>query len=135
MKITLTKTGDPFQFTAQNESGAQTRMDASTSVGGTNTGLRPMEHLVAALAGCAAIDLLIILQKKRIEITDLEIDIFAERKEETPSAFRSIQLQFKVAGAAPESVYPVAGRVLEKYCSVAASLHPDISITHTVNEL
>ena len=83
MKISLKRLDDAFQFEATNEDGRTVHMDAAENIGGKNQGVRPMQMLLMAAAGCAAIDIISILKKQRQEISDFEMDVDGER--ETPS--------------------------------------------------
>jgi len=54
-------------------------MDAGPSDGGQNTGLRPMELLLAGAGGCSGMDVVSILKKKRQDVTGLEINVKGEK--------------------------------------------------------
>ena len=59
--------------------------DASTDIGGGDAALRPMELLLAGLSSCSSIDVVLLLQKMRQPLTDIRVDIKAERRQnETP---------------------------------------------------
>ena len=51
-------------FVGNAASGFPVQMDSDSSYGGTNSGIRPMEMIALGLAGCTAMDVLSILQKK-----------------------------------------------------------------------
>ena len=54
-------------------------MDVAPEVGGRNLGLRPMEMVLLGLGGCTAIDVLHMLRKGRQPITDMRVELNAER--------------------------------------------------------
>lgn len=133
MKLELQRIEAPFVFALTNASGNVTHVDASEAIGGKNKGLRPMELLAGSLAACAAIDALLMLEKQREKIDDFSVRIFAARSEGTPAKFESIELEFACSPSVDR------GRLerniqlaIEKYCSVAASLNPDIHIHYTI---
>lgn len=120
----------PFGMEARNEAGFSLAMDAGPAVGGQGQGWRPMEVLLASLAGCSTIDVLHILRKQRLDVRDVQVRVAGERDPEaTPSPFTEIRIHWDIYGAVPEEK---AGRAvslsLEKYCSVAAHLEAKAKI-------
>lgn len=135
MKLALTRVDRPYVFEIENESGLITRMDATPAIGGKNAGFRPMELLAASLAGCAAIDILRILEKKHISTERFSIDIEAKRTDRLPSVFEWIHLSISLDSSIDEAVVrKVVDLTLENYCSVAASLNKQIAIRYSINE-
>lgn len=88
----------------------------------------PPDALLSALATCAGIDVLDILAKRRTPAARLVVDIEAARRAEPPRRFVRIALTFTVDGAGIERTHAerAVRLAFEKYCSVAASLAPDI---------
>lgn len=133
MKLKLNRLNEQVAFEIQNEEGLKVQVDGSASVGGEGLGIRPMELLASSLASCASIDVLLILKKKRIELTHFEVEILARRKDAVPASFESIHLIFQI-GINDESD-PVGKAVelsVKKYCSVATSLDKAIKISWEV---
>jgi putative redox protein len=94
-----------------------------------------MELLAGSVAACMAIDLLGILKKQRTLVKDFRILIDAERVDAVPAPFESIQLLILVDAAIDtERLQRNAELVLQKYCSVTASLDPNIKITVQVKQ-
>lgn len=102
--------------------------------GGSETGLTPPEALVAALASCAAIDVVDVLAKRRTPVERLRVETEGIRREEAPRRFTRLRLTFHLDGAGIEAVHAERAVALafEKYCSVAASLAPDTAVTTIV---
>ncbi len=88
------------------------------------TGMKPSDLLMVALAGCTAMDVVGILQKKRQDLRSFEINVTGEQDEEPPWAFRRINLEFVVSGRGiKEKAVADAIRLSEeKYCSVSATV-------------
>ncbi len=88
------------------------------------TGMKPSDLLMVALAGCTAMDVVGILQKKRQDLRGFEINVTGEQDEEPPWAFRRINLEFVVSGRGiKEKAVADAIRLSEeKYCSVSATV-------------
>lgn len=123
MRISLKQQKD-LHFIAENSSGQQSHIDLH------EVGMRPMEHLLSALASCAAFDVVEILKKQRQDLRNLTIEANGERpKDEVPKPFRKIHLVFKVYGSVEEKKAKRAvSLAVEKYCSVGASLDPTIEV-------
>ncbi len=134
MKITLKRLNDAYHMRATNESGNSIEMDGSPAIGGENLGARPMEAVLMSLAGCSSIDVISILKKMKQEVTDYDVEVTAERRDEIPSIFTKIHMKFIVKGKniEEEKVKRAAQLSAEKYCSVSKILEPTADITWEV---
>lgn len=133
MALVLKRINDKVAFEVTNTTGQSIRFDANPEAGGEGLGIRPMEGLASSVAACASIDILLILKKKRIELSNYEVDIQTERKDATPAPFTKIHLVFTIGKEDPiEQVQKAVVLGVEKYCSVSSSLDPTITITHEV---
>ena len=65
MKVTLKRINNAFKFEATGSTTVPVYIDASSTIGGHNEGVRPMEMLLMGLGGCSAFDLIEILRKQR----------------------------------------------------------------------
>ena len=63
-----------------------------------NSGMKPSELILSALAGCASVDVVDILAKKRTPLSHLEVQVTAEQDAEPPWTFRKIFVKFLVKG-------------------------------------
>jgi putative redox protein len=97
MKATVNWQGK-LKFTGTADSGNIVAMDADSQVGGTGEGVRPMEMIALGLAGCTAMDVISILQKKRQEVTHFEVKVDAPRSEDHPKVFRSAEITYEITG-------------------------------------
>jgi len=99
-------------------------MDANEELGGFNAASRPMELFLIGLGGCTGMDVLSILKKKRIPLTDFEIQVEAEQAEDYPKIFTKIKIHFIVHGKNINKID--VERAIElsetKYCSASAML-------------
>ena len=73
MTVDLVRVDDAFHFAATGTSNVTLDIDGSTDIGGHNAGARPMEMLLMGLAGCSAIDVIVILNKQKQIIDDFKI--------------------------------------------------------------
>ncbi len=85
-------------FMGTSDSGFEVALGADPAVGGSGDGFRPMELMAVSLAGCTAMDVISILQKKRQEVTAFEVKVRAARAEEHPKVFTSAVIEYEVTG-------------------------------------
>ena len=131
MKIEINRVAGAH-FEAKNESGNTIQMDGPEMLGGENKGFRPMETVLAALAGCSAMDILLVMQKKRQPLEGLKVSVEAERADAVPAVFTKIHLHYEGGGDIEEAKLKKAVELsVEKYCSVAHMLAPTVEITHS----
>ena len=134
MKISIKRTDDDFAMEAVNEDGNLLQMDGAINIGGHATGFRPMQLLLAAVGGCSAIDVILILKKQKQIIEDFDVEVEGEREKIGDySLFRDITLHFKIKGEVELDKAERAVKLsLEKYCSVSKTLEPTAKINYKV---
>lgn len=91
--------------------------------------------LLLSLASCLAMDVRQILEKGRVSVTGLDVEVVGTRAPEPPRRFESIRMVFAVEGPAEED----RGRMeralslsRSKYCSVLHTLRPDLELDLTI---
>ena len=94
----------------------------------------PVELLLLAAATCSAADVVSILEKQRVVLKSLQVAMQGTRREEHPRRFTALRFAFTIAGAGLDETQArhAIDLSLEKYCSVMASLAPDIRVTYDV---
>jgi putative redox protein len=94
----------------------------------------PMLSLLLAAASCSGSDVVIILQKMRVELRELRIEVTGQRREQEPRRYTAIHFDYHVAGQSLDQAKAnrAVSLSIEKYCSVIHSLAPDIAITYAV---
>jgi len=118
------------KFIATNAAGATGVIDGPAELGGENAGLRPMETLLAAMAGCSSMDVIKILKKQRQHLERLEVEVEGERTDAVPAVFTKIHLRFKGYGPIdPKKLQKAVELSIKKYCSVSKMLQPKVEIT------
>lgn len=92
----------------------------------------PVQALLLAGASCTGIDVVLILEKMRIKLRSLRIESRGERRETHPRRFQAINYTFIASGDGldKDKLDRAVALSVEKYCSVLASLAPDIRVTH-----
>lgn len=125
----LTRVGT-VAFSARAGSGGELVLDGSPDLGGTGQGMRPMELLLAGLAGCAAIDVVHILSRQRQGLEDLKVSVRGTRPDTSPAPFTAIHLVFEATGEVLPAKLERAVRLsVEKYCSVRLTIGDDVEVT------
>src|SRR5215469_1197080 len=103
------------EFEARRAGGPGMRID-----GDSKSALSPFDTLLAAIATCAATDVVAILAKQRTPVRSLSVSVEAQRVDATPRRLASAILHFSIG--APGATPAKAGRAVElsvtKYCSV-----------------
>ncbi|ENS5333163.1 OsmC family protein [Salmonella enterica] len=116
-------------FLGESSSGHQILMDGNSG----DKAPSPMEMVLMAAGGCSAIDVVSILQKGRQNVTNCEVKLTSERREDSPRLFTHINLHFIVTGSdlKEAAVARAVDLSAEKYCSVALMLEKAVNITHS----
>lgn len=128
------------KFEAMSGSDHRVVMDGPPDHGGENSGPRPMEMLLMGLGGCSSFDVVSILEKSRQKVSNVEVDISAERASEVPAVFTRIHLHFVVEGRALKEaqVKRAVSLSAEKYCSASIMFERagvDVSHSYEIIEL
>ena len=97
----------------------------------------PMLTLLLAAASCSGSDVVLILQKMRIQLRQLRIEVAGQRREQEPRRYTNIHFDYYIGGEGLDQAKATRAVNLsvEKYCSVIHSLAPDIAITYAVSLL
>ncbi|MEJ2115581.1 MAG: OsmC family protein [Gammaproteobacteria bacterium] len=119
-------------FQAETGSGHTLTMDGPPEHGGRNLAARPMEMILVGLGGCSAFDVVEILEKSRQHVNDCQIEIDAERANDIPAVFTKIHMHFIISGDGlhEKHVKRAVELSVDKYCSVAKMLRPDVDISY-----
>lgn len=128
-RLTVAHTGKGFAIESTTPAGV--RMTFDNPPGGT-TGGSPMEHLLAAFAACALMDVDLILRKKRLTFSNLRCECVGARPDTGDvKPFTGIRFVFRVDGDVPKKAFDDAVRLsVEKYCSVGATLKAPPSVAY-----
>lgn len=119
-------------FDGSGDAGHVVRLDSPQAEGGP-TGPSPMELVLIGLAGCTAMDVISILEKKRQKVTGFEVHASGVRAEEHPRVYTDITLEYVVRGRGvdPQAVERAIELSEGKYCSVSGMLSKTAKITTT----
>jgi len=116
-------------FVGQNSAGGEVWMGPYRD----KAGIGPMQLLLAAIAGCTGEDIVSILQKKRIQLEDMQIRVRGKRAADYPRIWTDIQVTYLLWGMdiPPKDVEQAIQLSEEKYCSVGIMLRSSTHVTST----
>ena len=108
-------------FTA-HINGHKVNMDTTADDGGQDSGASPKRLMLAALAGCTGIDIVSVLNKMRVNFSDLSIDIHAALTNEHPKTYNFVKVTYKIRLAEEDKPKMIKAVDLSKdtYCGVFA---------------
>ena len=104
----------------------------SSQDAGNGTGISPSQLLLVALGGCTSYDVVDILEKKRQQLTGLEVIITGEQEPDPPWTYRKIHVQYVVRGKGlrEKAVRDAIELSEQKYCSVGATVRGAVEVTY-----
>ncbi len=119
--------GAGLRFRAETDNGFAFVVDSGE--GAVAAG--PMDLLIVALGACGAMDVISILRKKRQEVTAYTVELVGQRREGHPRAYTKIEILHRLSGRHlnPAAIEDAIRLSETKYCSVQASLEPQVEIT------
>jgi putative redox protein len=122
------------QFVAESGSGHAVVLDGAPEYGGRNSGMRPMEMVLAGTAACTAFDVVSILKKMRQDITDVAVDVNGDRAEENPKVFTKLHFIYRVSGNKLDAakVEQAVKLSKEKYCSATIMLAKTADVSYEI---
>jgi putative redox protein len=92
-------------------------------------GPTPVQTLAFALAGCMAMDVLVVVRKGRYPLEALTARLVAERAPTDPRRIVKVDLRYTLKGDIPEDRVARAIQLSrDKYCSVWHSMRSDIEL-------
>jgi putative redox protein len=137
MKIKLNRINQSVHLQAVNEQGNVVDIDGAESIGGEGKGARPMQLMLMGLGGCSSMDVLSILQKQKVVLSNYNVNIDAERDpDSTPSLFTNIKIEFIFEGddlgeVQVKKIKRAVELSMTKYCSVTKIIEKTANITYS----
>ena len=125
-EITATWKGE-LTFVGQNAAGGTVQMGVLDG----RPGIGPMQLLLAAIAGCTGEDIVSILQKKRLKLTDMQVRVSGKRADDYPMVWTNIHITYLIWGKdiRTKDVEQAIELSETKYCSVGLMLGKSSKIT------
>jgi putative redox protein len=125
-EITATWKGE-MTFVGQNQAGGSVQMGTLDG----KPGVGPMQLLLVGLAGCTGVDIVDILIKKRVQLSDLQVKVQAKKANDFPMIWTDIHITYLIWGddIHQKDVEQAIKLSEEKYCSVSIMLGKSARIT------
>lgn len=100
---------------------------------GQRPGFAPLELMALSVAGCTGMDVISILQKKRQQVSALELRIHTERAERHPRVWTRVKIEYLITGKDidPQAVERSIQLSAEKYCSAQNMINKAVPIEHS----
>jgi len=115
------------------------RIDLASKLDPGEPGFRPMELLAMGLAGCTAMDVISILQKKRQDVVDFEVRVHTEKAKDYPQIWTHTEIEYVVTGRNidPKAVERAMELSKNTYCPAQNMLGKavDIKLKYTIIEI
>lgn len=131
MEATL-KWTEGWQFVGRAGDGPAIVIDSHDGGGGPT----PMELVLMGIAGCTAIDIVVVLEKKRIPFDAFEVHISGERADEHPKRYTAVHVEYVLKGRdiKPKAVERAIELSETKYCSAIASINAEVTSSYKIIE-
>ena len=115
-------TGDGLHYVGADTKGNQIPMGGSDP--------SPSQLMLLGLAGCTGMDVISILQKKRQNVSDVEVMVLGHQPDNYPKPYHKVQLHFVVKGEGLDSQAVERAIKLseDKYCVVGQTLKGNTEI-------
>ncbi len=112
-------------FTGTTQQGYEIAFDAHAQ-----WGCKPTEALLLSLAGCMGIDVVMFLQKMRVQLTSFKMELVGERNPTPPQYFKAIEIVLHIGGKNlnAQKVDRAVSLSHDKYCSVYNTLRKDLEM-------
>lgn len=101
--------------------GHKIEIDTDEAGGGKNLGTRPKALMLVSLAGCTGFDVVSILDKMRVNFSDLEINVDGHLTESEPAIYDKVVIHYTIrVNKEDEAKVEKAVKLSnEKYCGVS----------------
>ncbi len=109
-------------------------IDLDSTDDGNDTGPRPKALMLVSLAGCTGVDVVMILNKMRVEFSDFSIDVEGELTDTEPKVYHTVKLIYyiKVKKEDKVKVEKAVDLSQNKYCGVSAMFRQFCTLTSEI---
>lgn len=125
-----------MNFTA-DVNGHSIEIDKDEAGGGNNIGTRPKVLMLVSLAGCTGLDVVSILNKMRVNFSDLSIKVDGSLTETEPKVYDKVLVHYtiKVDKADEAKVKKAIKLSQEKYCGVTKMFETFAKVSSEIHYL
>jgi putative redox protein len=109
-------------------------IDLDKAGGGNDLGTSPKILMLISLAGCTGLDVVGILNKMRVNFSDLSIKVHAHLTEVDPKIYNDVTVTYsiKVTKKDEEKVQKAVTLSQDKYCGVSEMFRAFAKLSHTI---
>jgi putative redox protein len=106
-----------LNFVGENAKGDTVQMTPSSD----EPGIGPMQLILVGLAGCTGIDIVNILKKKKLSLSDFKVNVRGKRAPSPPMVYTDIEVEYLLWGddLKVKDVEQAIDLSEQKYCSVS----------------
>jgi len=120
-------------FTGTSRPGVHVPLEGDSNAAGADTSFRPLELFALGLAGCTGMDVISILEKKRLKVTGFQVNVeILDRAQDYPKVWNRVKIEYLITGKAidPAAVERAIELSKTKYCPASAMLEKGVQIEH-----
>lgn len=116
-------------YTSINELGHEVKIDMRSADLKKNQS--PVELLLSAVGACGAVDITLMLKKRKKTIVKFVTETEGTRRDEHPKSFTKVHCHYKITSpdVTEDELLKIATLSIEKYCSVADSLKVKVTLS------
>ncbi len=109
-------------------------IDSLPEHGGKNTGPRPKQFMMVALAGCTAMDVASILKKMRENVEEFTVHVEGDLTEEHPKKYTRMKVIYRLKGKdiSRKNVEKAIHLSQTKYCGVTSNYEKAFPVEHEI---
>lgn len=114
--------------------GHSIHLDKRTEHGGDDTGPRPKPLILSAIGGCTGMEIIAILNKMRVHINNLNVDVTGALTDTQPKMYKSVHVIFNISGedADKSKIEKAVLLAWEKYCGVIAMVKKSAEASYEI---
>ncbi len=126
--VSATWKGD-LNFVGENAEGGSVQLGTINE----EPGISPMQLVLVGIAGCTGMDIVNILRKKKITLTDFKVNVRGKRAVSPPKVYTDIEVEYLlwVDELKPKDIEQAIALSEQKYCSVSNMIEKTAKIIST----
>lgn len=124
--VSVTWSGQALRFRGGVPGGPDIRVDSEGREGPS-----PMDLILIGVAGCMGVDVVMILEKGRVPLSALSVEVEGDRADDPPRRYTALRMRYRISGPGEEHRAKVERAVelsRDTYCSVLHSLREDLPV-------
>ena len=120
-----------------NLNGHDLILDVDESSGGDDSGPRPKQLMLVALAGCTGMDVISILRKMKVDVDDLHVKVEGDLTDEHPKYYYRIHVIYEFRGTdlPMDKLEKAVSLSEDRYCGVSAVYKKVMEMTSEIKIL